>query len=302
MKYETVCDGLQFPEGPVWMEDGSVIVVEIAAGRVTRVQPDGRKEMVAETGGGPNGAAIGPDGALYICNSGGMTFFDSEGLLMTHGQAAPEYSTGSIDRVDIHSGKTERLYDSADGRQLFSPNDIVFDRNGGMWFSDYGKQIGNQNNGGGIFYAAADGSFITRVIEGMNVNGIALSPDDLTLYAALTNERLLLAYDIEGPGRLANAAGGGRIVTSFPGRQMLDSMAITASGRICVGSLNEVQGIADVNPVDGSYRNIPFPDFYTTNICFGGADMRDAWITLSTTGQLIKLRWDEPGHPLAFYR
>src|SRR5687768_12194536 len=68
---EIVAEGLAFPEGPVIMADGSVIVVEIAGGRVTRCW-EGRKETICEIGGGPNGAAIGPDGALYVCNNGGM--------------------------------------------------------------------------------------------------------------------------------------------------------------------------------------------------------------------------------------
>ena len=70
MKLEQVTDGLRFPEGPVAMADGSVLCVEIRRGTLTRVTPDGRKETVAQLGGGPNGAAIGPDGACYICNNG----------------------------------------------------------------------------------------------------------------------------------------------------------------------------------------------------------------------------------------
>ena len=62
-----------FPEGPVFMPDGSVIVVEIAGQRLTRVAPDGTKTTIAEMGGGPNGAAMGPDGKIYVCNNGAST-------------------------------------------------------------------------------------------------------------------------------------------------------------------------------------------------------------------------------------
>src|SRR4051794_22021797 len=72
MKVEMMTDGLAFPEGPVACRDGSVIVTEVGAGKLTRVQPDGRKETVADVGGGPNGLAFGPDGALYCCNNGGL--------------------------------------------------------------------------------------------------------------------------------------------------------------------------------------------------------------------------------------
>ncbi|MFN5605046.1 MAG: SMP-30/gluconolactonase/LRE family protein, partial [Actinomycetes bacterium] len=66
-----VAAGLKFPEGPIAMADGSVVLVEMFGPRITRVRPDGSKETVAEIVGGPNGAAIGPDGALYLCNNGG---------------------------------------------------------------------------------------------------------------------------------------------------------------------------------------------------------------------------------------
>jgi gluconolactonase len=69
--YEAIAEGLAFPEGPVVMADGSVIVVEIQAGQVTRCW-NGRKEVIARPGGGPNGAAIGQGGALNACNSGGL--------------------------------------------------------------------------------------------------------------------------------------------------------------------------------------------------------------------------------------
>ena len=71
--FREICSGLQFPEGPIWCSDGSVLLVEIRRGTLTRVQPDGRTEVVAECGGGPNGAAVGPDGAIFITNDDLLT-------------------------------------------------------------------------------------------------------------------------------------------------------------------------------------------------------------------------------------
>ena len=67
-----VADGLRFPEGPIAMADGSVVLTEIEAGRVTRVYPDGREETVAELGGGPNRLAMGPGERIYCVNNGGF--------------------------------------------------------------------------------------------------------------------------------------------------------------------------------------------------------------------------------------
>src|SRR4051812_50113290 len=71
MDMHLVAEGLEFPEGPIAMADGSVILTEIKGQRLSRITPDGKRETVVETGGGPNGAAIGPDGAIYITNNGG---------------------------------------------------------------------------------------------------------------------------------------------------------------------------------------------------------------------------------------
>jgi len=302
--FTIVAEGLQFPEGPVWMADGSVLVVEIKAGRISRVRADGRVEVVATPGGGPNGAAIGPDGALYVCNNGGFAWSGAEAGLMIPGAAAADYSGGRIERIDLGTGKVERLYDSCDGVALSGPNDIVFDHAGGMWFTDLGKHHAHHTDHGGLFHAQPDGSGIACAVRGPNMNGVGLSPDDGTVYAALTYERLLLAFTVTAPGVVEPSAPGlpaGRVITSFPGRTYLDSMAVEANGNVCVATLLERPGICAVDPTTGAQEDHAFPDLLTTNIVFGGDDMRDAWVCLSTTGKLAKTRWPRPGLRLAHY-
>ncbi|MCB1268108.1 MAG: hypothetical protein KDB19_08285, partial [Microthrixaceae bacterium] len=68
-EWTTLATGLRFPEGPVALDDGSVLLVEIERGTLSRVSPDGTVDVVADCGGGPNGAAIGPDGAVWITNN-----------------------------------------------------------------------------------------------------------------------------------------------------------------------------------------------------------------------------------------
>src|ERR1700690_3170130 len=138
MQIELVTEGLGFPEGPIAMNDGSVIITEIENQVLTRVSPNGEKTVVAETGGGPNGAAIGPDGAIYVANNGGGSQWIKQDGLTIPGPTPPGHTGGYIQRVDIATGKVETIYDGCDGRRFAWPNDLVFDKTGGFWFTDYG--------------------------------------------------------------------------------------------------------------------------------------------------------------------
>jgi gluconolactonase len=298
---QQVAQGLQFPEGPVAMADGSVVLVEIRRGTLTRVAPNGRRETIAELGGGPNGAAIGPDGAVYVCNNGGAWDWQDGEVHLPDGPPSQPYQGGSIQRVDLPSGRFSTLYDECDGKPLNSPNDLVFDRTGGFWFTTLGYSDGENRRLGAVYYARPDGSKIIRWrSEMISPNGIGLSPDERKLYMADCMVGRLYEFDLPEPGRMApqTSLAPGRVVCQLPGFQWLDSLAVEAGGRICVGTL--WNGGITVFAPDGAYEHIPTPDPVTTNICFGGADMRDAWITCSSTGRLFKARWPRPGLKLPF--
>lgn len=302
MDIQLVTDGLRFPEGPVAMADGSVIVTELAAQRLTRVHPDGRKETVAETGGGPNGLAVGPDGAFYVANNGGsFTWPERDGLLFP-GPTPPSHQGGMIQRIDPASGKIEVLYDSCDGKRLVGPNDLVFDSHGGFYFTDHGCGTPEGKKFGALYYAKADGSQITQLRGHMiSLNGVGLSPDETVVYAADTMLGRLWAFDIAAPGKLTEMAPftpPGRVICNLPGYQLLDSLAVEASGKVCVATIIN-GGVTAFDP-DGSTEHFPFPDMLCTNICFGGDDMRTAWVTASSTGKLYRCTWPRPGLKLAY--
>ena len=289
MTFEILAEGLQFPEGPIAMPDGSVILVEIARGTLSRVW-NGKTEIVCNLGGGPNGAALGPDGAIYVTNNGG-----GRGAGPIPGQ--PEVQ-GGVDRVDLATGKSERLYDRVDGHPLSGPNDLVFDKQGGFWFTDLGKISGRSRHLSGLYYAQPDGSKVTEVsFFATGYNGVGLSPDEQVVYAAETHTGRLIAFDLIAPGQVVKGGRGGRLVGNAPGRALLDSLAVQADGAVCIAALPD--GIVTMSPA-GHCRSTPLPDAMTTNICFGGSDMCDAFITMSQTGKLIKMRWPEPGLKLNF--
>lgn len=297
--FNVITDQLQFPEGPIAMNDGSVLVVEIKRGTLSRVHPDGQVDIVAHIGGGPNGAAIGPDGHCYICNNGGFKWHTSSNGLVFPGQQADDYSGGRIERVDLDSGKVEILYDDCAGFPLRGPNDLVFDRQGGFWFTDHGKVRDRDRDRTGVYYASIDGLSIEEVIFPLEgPNGIGLSPDERTLYVAETPTGRLWAYDLSSPGRL-NSAQRPTMMAQIPDYHMFDSLAVDALGNICVATL--ITGGITVHSADGTAaRLVQMPDVLTTNICFGGENLATAFITLSTTGQLISCQWETRGHPLNF--
>ena len=300
--FEVVATGLRFPEGPIAMPDGTVILVEIEAGRLSRVHPDGRVETVAELGGGPNGAAIGPDGHCYVCNSGGFGWIDVDGMLFPEG-TPDSYETGRIERVNLESGEFERVYSACDGNALRGPNDIVFDAHGGFWFTDTGKIWERSIAKGGIYYASPKGDQISEVVFPTDLaNGIALSPDEDKVYFCETLNGRLWGIEIASPGVVADisAVGNpGNLLYAPGGFTGFDSMAVDSAGNVCQATLFN-GGISVVSPAGELLDFIELPDPLVTNICFGGDDLRDAYVTLSGTGQLIKIRWPRPGLALNY--
>ena len=300
-----VTEGLRFPEGPVALPDGSIVVCEIEAGRVTRVQPGGAKATVAVVGGGPNGAALGPDGALYVVNNGGFIWSDLGGMLIpldlaTGANEPPDFQGGWVDRVDLDTGEVTTLYRECDGRRLCSPNDIVFDAEGGFWFTDLGKMRAHDLDRGGLFYATADGSTITQPVHGLlGANGVGLAPDGGTVYVAESHTGRLLAWTVEGPGRVAGRGGvrhGGRCVVATPAG--FDSLAVEADGHVVVAAISH--GLCVVDPATGEHEFVEMPDPLVTNICFTGDDDRTAYTTMSGGGWLGEMTWPRPGLALAF--
>jgi gluconolactonase len=287
-----VAEGLQRPEGPVALGDGRVLVVELDRGALTMIDDNGASENVARCGGAPNGAALGPDGAIYVCNNGGRW--------------PDEYVGGSIQRVELGSGTVDVLYTSCDDHDLRGPNDLVFDSDGHFWFTDTGKFRARDRDHGGIYYASIDGATIVEAAHPVDApNGIGLSPDGRALYYAETITARLYRRAIESAGVLSPAMthDPGTLVCSLPGIQLLDSLALEENGNICVGTL--VHGcITVIEPGGSVLEQVVLPESLTdpmvTNICFGGDDRRTAFLTLSETGRLVSCRWPRPGLALAW--
>ena len=224
-----IATGLNFPEGPVACADGSVMFVEIERRTIDRARPDASLEIVAELAGGPNGLAFGPDGGLYVCNNGGFLFQSDAGFKRVRPGTPEGYAGGWIERIDLATGDRQVLYDRCGEHRFGGPNDIVFDRHGGFYFTDYGKSYPRYRLNGGLYYAKADGSSVVQVAYPLfTPNGVGLSPDGNVVYAAETETARLWAFDLEAPGKARRhpfpSPHGGRLIYGAGGYQRFDSL------------------------------------------------------------------------------
>ena len=310
---EVVAEGLQFPEGPISLADGSLLVTEIRGGTLTRIGRDGNIDVVCHLGGGPNGAAIGPDGMVYVCNNGGSIWHAHDGITYSGTPTEDinqtgDYSGGRIERVDLRTGKSEVLFTECGNLALRAPNDLVFDKSGGFWFTDFGKRRLRERDRTGVFYAQPDnevpGSYIlSEVLFPLNgPNGIGLSPDEKVLYVAETETARLWSWPVLEPGRLKLAAyrpWRGMLVGARCDGVAFDSLAVDGEGNIAVATLGK-GAITVFSPTGEVLEIIDTGDPVTTNICFGGEGLKKAYITCAGTGRVLQMTWPWKGLGGAF--
>jgi gluconolactonase len=300
----TVAEDLAFPEGPLELPDGDLAVVEIRSGVVTRIGRDGTKSVIAQTGGGPNGAALGPDGAIYVAQNGGFSWHQvtlAGQPMMAPGLQPADYIGGQIQRVTL-DGEVTTIYRDCEGEPLKGPNDLVFDAEGNFYFTDHGKTRPRDRDRTGIFYASPDGKMIKEIIFPMEgPNGIGLSPDGKVLYVAETPTSRVWACQLLGPGLVGER----HVLATVPGAPpanlaMLDSLCVDGDGNVIVATLFH-GGVTSISADGQTIVHTPLPDAVVTNACFAGPDLRSLYVTLSGRGQLVAIDdWPTRGLRLNF--
>jgi gluconolactonase len=297
MTIRCLAEGLAFPESPVACDDGSVLLSEMAAGRITRVHPDGSAESVAQTGGGPNGIAELPDGRLVVCQNGGSRFgigawpYDYDGCAMLFRPVGPAENpmTPQLQLVDtdghVTTLATEFTTSSGKKQPLIRPSDICIDTHGGFYITDGGTVQGRTRSVTGLLYGTPDGELREIVYPLEMPNGIALSGGS-KIYVAETRTRRIWEFEIEEPGTVR----GGRGFATVPSGGPLniggaDGLCIDARGRILVATLG-AGGVTVFSP-DGEFLGrIPADDPMTTNIALS-ADGETLYMTLASSGRLM---------------
>ncbi|HXE30721.1 MAG TPA: SMP-30/gluconolactonase/LRE family protein [Terriglobales bacterium] len=324
--FTEIAAGLAYPEGPVYLPDGSLAAVEVKGGNLRRFRPDpatGRylSDPPLALGGAPNGAALGPDGNLYVCNNGGMDFLSvpvtqdgNSWTLNVPGAASPAYNGGYLQRVTLATGAVETLCTG-----FRSPDDLVFDAAGGLWFTDWGKlqslAHGPARDITGVYYLPAGASAPMLTIPNRSApNGILLSPGGDRVYVAETYNRWIVYWELDGPGKIRpnprRFDGSHLLTAAIPGCGGLDSMAMDEAGNlyaitILPHGLDPLSrgGITVVSPKGEILEYITLdcgiPDPLPSNLCFGGPGRRTAFITLGGTGRILACQMAIPGLPSA---
>ena len=334
--FRVIASGLQYPEGPVYRPDGSLVLVEIGGQKITRIAPDGSLSVIANLPGGPNGLEIGPDGALYVCNNGGLLILPvakldpslakprDANIEVAIGQS-PLSHTGSIQRVGT-DGTVTTLYTQFQAKNPFtgevetlplrSPDDLVFDSAGCFWFTDWGKDRWRDRDITGVYYAHPDGSSIEEKIFPLkSPNGIGLSPDESRLYVAESFTRRILFWELSGPGTIKpnpRTVDGSHLLTAkIPYQSCLDSMAVDEAGNVYIASFlpkgadPDARGGVSVIAPNGEILewieiDLEEPEPLPSNLCFGGPDRRTMYVTLGGSGRVAACQMRIPGKKLAW--
>ncbi|OBH64954.1 gluconolaconase [Mycobacterium colombiense] len=293
-------DGLAFPESPLALDDGSVVVSEMAAGRITRVHPDGSTEVVAQTGGGPNGVARLADGRLVVCQNGGSTFglgpwpYDFDGCATLFRPVGPpdEPVLPALQLVDpgghVSTLTTEFSTRSGSVLPLTRPSDICVDSHGGFYVTDGGVVRGRNRTMTGLLYGTVDGGLREIVYPLEMPNGVALSPDCSSLYVAETRTRRIWEFTLEGPGVVGRARGLATVPSGGPlNVGGADGLCVDPAGRILVATLG-TGGVTILSPTGEFLGAIPADDPMTTNVALS-TDARTLFVTLASSGRLMSI-------------
>ena len=267
MDGEIIARGLAFPEGPVWL-DGSLYVVEVHAGRVSRWTAEAGIELIAETGGGPNGATLGRDGALYVTQNGGAW--------------SAHRATPAIQRVTL-DGEVDTITTEVAALSLGAPNDLAFGPDGRLYFTDpRGAPDPAENSDPGrlfVWDVEAGTGELLRELEPVFPNGIAFTADGTLLWTESFSRRVMKLRD-----------GRPKVVIELPERHFPDGICVGDDGRLYVASTYAhcVTVVEDGEIVD----RLLCGDGMITNCCFGGTDL---YVTESRHGTLWRFPVGRPG-------
>lgn len=266
-----LASGFDTLEGPAFDRYGNLFFVDWVRHSIMRRSSEGELREFYNTGGVPAGLAFHPDGSLWVADEGD----DIHGLL----RITPD-------------GSASIIVNEYEGKPLNGANDLVFDRDGNVYFSDPWRTSA-ENPVGGFYRYTIDGE-LQQLDSGMAFpNGVALTHDGQYIILAETYRNRLLRYRIDTDGSV-----GPREIwaeTTLPSGP--DGMAFASDGHLYVA--HHGGGTVDIFAPDGSLTGtIAVPGKSVTNCAFGGPNRKTLVITECDTGSLYAIELDIPGQPL----
>jgi len=259
-----------FTEGPCWDGKSTLYFSDIPNNRIMKLLPDGTFTVFREPSGGANGLMFDAEGNLISCNGGArqVTMLDRD---------------GTVKAV---------LAEGYEGKRLNSPNDLVIDSKGGIYFTDprFGNQDGVEQDKEAVYYRRTDGTLVRVVDDMIKPNGVILSPDENTLYVGDSAREYIRAYDVEPDGTVTNGRDFARLPPVMRSgrekRNVADGLAMDVEGNLYVAASSGIE-VFDRN---GDYLGaieVPEPP---ANCTFGGTDYKMMFITARTSVYRVKLK------------
>lgn len=257
-----IAEGYKFPEGPLIDKSGNLFFTDVQGALILKYDGDSISTFAEKTKGA-NGLVMDKDGTIYGCQGGGQAIgkFDPDGTMSTH-------------------------LAEVGGAKLNSTNDIVFDLNGNLFFSNPKRGSGESS----VVRIRPDGSAAVVATDQTYPNGVAISPDGKTLYVNdLMSGGIIWQYPLDESGEVGE---GEKLITvgGFP-----DGMDVAKSGNIYC-ALHAEGKIVVVSPAGEILRDIAFGKTSgVTNMCFGGSDFKTLYVTLGRAGKVYAVPNEEPG-------
>jgi len=246
-------------EGPAFDREGRLWCVDIAYGRIFTVDGDGTFRVMLDYDGEPNGLAFHRDGRLFIAD-------------YRHGIMVYDPATGAL----------SRFFDRHRLEHLRAVNDLTFSTTGDLYFTDQG-QTGMQDPTGRVFRIAADGRVDVLLDNVPSPNGLVLSPDERTLYVAVTRANAIWRVPLLADGGVAKVG----VFVHLNGGGGPDGLAIDRDGGLVICHIG-LGTIWLLNPRGEFVARVVSPDgLHTTNAAFGGPARDRLFITESETGTIL---------------
>jgi len=261
-----------FLEGPSFDRDGQLYVVDIPYGRIFRVSPGGEFTLVTEYDGEPNGLKIAKDGRIVIT--------DYKHGLMT---------------LDPNSGKVSPLLQRRWSESFKGVNDLVFARNGDIYFTDQG-QTGMHDPTGRVYRLRVDGTLDLLVNNVPSPNGLVLNGSEHILYVAATRGNCIWRVPLMPDGTASKVGIFVQLSGSLGGPDGLamdqdDNLAIAHAGLGAVWIFSRIG--------EPLYRVRSCEGLTTTNVAYGGPDNRTLYITESESGTILQAQLPVAGRLMA---